>query len=84
MEKKKKAPKPVQRGFERAGKGDGLDLIVVRPLDWGKSFHAQRGMACVFWISCQSPRRGHPAFLSAFLRYEAEGEEEFVKFESCH
>lgn len=29
----KAAPKPVQRGFERAGKGDGLDLIVVRPLD---------------------------------------------------
>ena len=28
---------------------------------------------------------GHLAFfLPAFLRYEVEGEEEFVKFESCH
>ena len=34
-ERTKKAPKPVQREFERAGKGDGLDLIVVRALDLG-------------------------------------------------
>lgn len=28
-----KASKQVQRGFERAEKGDGLDLIVVRGLN---------------------------------------------------
>lgn len=41
-------------------------------------------MACMFWTSCQRQRRGHLAFLSAILRYETEGEEEFVKLESCH
>lgn len=29
-------PKQVQKGFERAGKGDGLDLTIVR--GWDRSF----------------------------------------------
>lgn len=30
-------PKQVQKGFERAGKGDGLDLTIVRGWDRDKS-----------------------------------------------
>ena len=62
----KKAPKPVQREFERAGKGDGLDLIVVRALDLGKSFHAQRGNGLHVLNFLSEPKNGTFGFLISF------------------
>lgn len=38
-----KSPKEIQKGFERTGKGVGLDFIVIKGWHWGKSSYAQRG-----------------------------------------
>lgn len=62
----KKAPKPVQREFERAGKGDGLDLIIVRVLDWGKSFYAQRGNGLHVLNFLSETKKGTLGFLISF------------------